>query len=101
MAVKSLGTAIGLAWLGVLPLPLPLPVESRENEMRWALQPYPHGHRLSTLSKCPHSVNLISVRTWEVLVKLIIDKLNHRKVCHINDFNRQECIWLRLTENPT
>lgn len=47
------------------------------------------------------SVNVISMKTWGVLVKLIIDEYIAREVCYTNDFYRQECIWLRLTGNLT
>lgn len=46
-------------------------------------------------------VSLIFAKACGVLVKLINDKLKHRKVCHIDDFNGQEYIWLWLTENRT
>lgn len=46
-------------------------------------------------------VSLIFAKACGVLSKLINDKLKHRKACHIDDFNGQECIWLWLTENRT
>lgn len=39
-------------------------------------------------------VSLIFAKACGVLSKLINDKLKHRKACHIDDFNGQECIWL-------
>lgn len=40
------------------------------------------------------SVSFIFAKTCVVLVKLIIDKLKHRKVCHIDDSNGQEYVRL-------
>lgn len=70
LAVKSSGTAITLAWVGVLTSPL---AEPREDAVRGCYSPALVG-RGSALS-----VSLISVKTSGVLLKLIIDKLKHRK----------------------